>query len=50
MLKIYMNQNINKLESTDGKHFNDSRAFIEYSNDKDDIYKNFDEYNPNKKT
>ena len=24
-------------------------AFIEYSNDKDDIYKNIKEYNPNKK-
>ena len=31
------------------KHFNDSKAFIEYSNDMDDIYKNVEEYNPNKK-
>ena len=31
------------------KHFNDSKAFIEYSNDMDDIYKNIEEYNPNKK-
>ena len=31
------------------KHFSDSKAFIEYSNDMDDIYKNIDEYNPNKK-
>ena len=30
-------------------HLNDSKAFIEYSNDMDDIYKNTEEYNPNKK-
>ena len=30
------------------KHFNDSRASIEYSNDKNKIYKNI-KYNPNKK-
>ena len=29
--------------------FNDSKAFIEYSNDMDDIYKRIEEYNPNKK-
>ena len=40
---------INKRESTGLKHFNDSKAFIEYSNDMDDIYKNIEEYNPNKK-
>ena len=40
---------INKRESTGLKYFNDSKAFIEYSNDKDDIYKNIEEYNPNKK-
>ena len=28
---------------------NDSKAFIEYSNGMDDIYKNIEEYNPNKK-
>ena len=39
---------INKRESTGLKHFNDSKAFIEYSNDMDDIYKNIEEYNPNK--
>ena len=39
----------NKQESTGWKHFNDSKAFIEYSNDIDDIYKNIEEYNPNKK-
>ena len=30
-------------------HLNNSKAFIEYSNDMDDIYKNIEEYNPNKK-
>ena len=40
---------INKRESTGLKHFNDSKAFIEYSNDMDYIYKNIEEYNPNKK-
>ena len=38
---------INKQESTRLK--NDSKAFIENSNDMDDIYKNIEEYNPNKK-
>ena len=28
---------------------NDFKAFIEYSNDMDDIYQNIEEYNPNKK-
>ena len=28
---------------------NDFKAYIEYSNDMDDIYKNIEEYNPNKK-
>ena len=40
---------INKQESTSLKHLNDSKAFIEYSNDMDEIYKNIEEYNPNKK-
>ena len=40
---------INKRESTDLKYLNDSKAFIEYSNDLDDIYQNIEEYNPNKK-
>ena len=34
---------------TDLNYFSDSKAFIEYSNDMDDIYKNIEEYNPNKK-
>ena len=40
---------INKKESIGLKHFNDLKAFIEYSNDMQDIYKNIDEYNPGKK-
>ena len=38
-----------KLEEVGTKHFIDSKAFIEYSNDMVDIYKNIEEYNPNKK-
>ena len=40
---------INKRESTGLKHFNDPKAFIEYSNDMQDVYKNIDEYNLGKK-
>ena len=40
---------INKRESTGSKHLNDSIEFIEYSSDMDDIYKNIEKYNPNKK-
>ena len=40
---------INKREGAVINHFNDSETFIEYSNDMDDIYKNIEEYNPNKK-
>ena len=40
---------INTWESTGLKHFNDSKAFIENSNEMDDIYKTIEEYNPNKK-
>ena len=40
---------INKRESTGLKHLNDSKAFIIYSNDIDDIYKNIEEYNQNKR-
>ena len=36
---------INKRESTGLKHFNDPKAFIEYSNDMQDVYKSIDEYN-----
>ena len=40
---------INRTESTGLKYLNDSKAFIEYSSDMDDIYKNIEEYKPNKK-
>ena len=40
---------INKRESTALKFLNDLKAFIEYSNDMDDIYKNIEVYYPNKK-
>ena len=40
---------INKQESTWLKYLNDFKTFIEYSNDMDDIYKNIEECNPNKK-
>ena len=33
---------ISKWESTDLKHLNDFKAFIEYSSDMDDIYKNLE--------
>ena len=39
---------INKRESVGINHFNDSKAFIEYSNDMHDVYKNIDECNPDK--
>ena len=39
---------INKRERVGMDHFNDPKAFIEYSNDMHDVYKNIDEYNPYK--
>ena len=39
---------INKTESVGLKHFNDHKAFIEYSNDIHDVYKNINNYNPDK--
>ena len=52
MLQIHTKQNIN-IQSTKKKAkfkvLNDSKAFIEYSNDINDIYKNIEEYNRNKK-
>ena len=40
---------MNKRESTAVQYFNDSKAFIKCSNVMEDIYKNIEEYNPNKK-
>ena len=39
---------INKREGVGIDHFNDPKAFIEYSNDMHDVYKNIDDYNPDK--
>ena len=39
---------INKREGVGINHFNGPKAFIEYSNDMHDIYKNIDDYNPDK--
>ena len=40
---------IKKCEDVGTKHFNGSKAFTEYLNYMDDIYKNIEEHNPNKK-
>ena len=40
---------INKQESAGIKHINVSKAFIKYSNDRDNIYNNIVEYNPGEK-
>ena len=39
---------INKRKGVGIDHFNDPKAFIEYSNDMRDVYKNINYYNPNK--
>ena len=36
---------INKREGVDINHFNDPKAFIDYSNDMHDVYKNIGKYN-----
>ena len=49
MLKIRMNQYlINISEKVGIDHLNDPRAFIEYLNDIHNVYKNIDEFNPDK--
>ena len=40
---------IKKRENAGTKHFNDSKAFIEFSNTIDDVYGNIDDYNPSRK-
>ena len=40
---------IYKREKVGSDHFNDSKDFIEYSNDMLDVYKNIEDYNPDKK-
>ena len=50
MQKIHMKKiSINKSEKVGLKHYNDLKAFIEYSNDMKDVYKNIEKYNPGKK-
>ena len=39
---------INKREKVGLKHYDNAKAFIEYSNDMQDVYKNIDEYNKDK--
>ena len=46
--KIQYQLSVNKTESTGLKYLNDPIAFIDYTNDMDDIYENAEEYNPNK--
>ena len=52
MVKVHNKENnhllINKRESAGLKYFNDSKCFIEHSNNMDDIYKNIAQNNPNK--
>ena len=40
---------INKHEKVGLDHFKDPKAFMEYSNDMEDVYKNIENYNPGKK-
>ena len=40
---------INKCEKVGLNHFNDPKAFMEYSNDMQDVHKNIEDYNPIKK-
>ena len=40
---------IKKREKVGLNHFNDPKAFIEYSNDMQDVYKNIQDYNPGEK-
>ena len=39
---------ISKRQSTGWRHFNDPKAFTEYSKNMQDVYKNIDEYNVDK--
>ena len=40
---------INRREKVGLNHFDDAKAFMEYSNDMQDVYKNTEDYNPIKK-
>ena len=48
MKKIYQYL-INKCEKVGLNYINDPKAFMEYSNDMQDVYKNIEDYNPIKK-
>ena len=41
---------IKKRENIGLKHFNDPKAFVKYSNEMHDVYKNIDHYNPDKES
>ena len=53
MQRIHMKKKyqylINKREKVGLNHFNDPKAFMEYSNDMQDVYKNIENYNPIRK-
>ena len=52
MLRIQMQQNINillKHEKNDPKNLKDAKAFIEYANGMQNVYKNNEEYSPSRK-
>ena len=52
MQKIHMKQNINwqlTKQKVQAESIQIIQKFIEYSNDMDDVYKNIEEYNLNKK-
>ena len=53
MQRIHMNKEyqylINKPEKVGLNHFNDPKAFMKYSNDMQDVYKNIDRLQCNKK-
>ena len=40
---------IKKREKVGLNHFNDLKVFMEYSNEMQDVYKNMEDYNPEKK-
>ena len=50
MQRIHMKKKyqylINNREKVGLNHFNDPKAFIEYSNDMQDVYKNIEDCNP----
>ena len=58
MIKIYLYSTdpyeakckylIKKHEKVSLKHYDDPKAFFGYSNDMQDVYKNIEEYNPEK--